>query len=55
MASIVGPRTERFRIYHDHERIGSELASAVGSDIETVDLIAERGPAYETLRLCDHA
>ncbi len=55
VASIVGPRTERFRIYHDHERIGSELAAAAGSDAETVELIAERGPAFETLKLCDHA
>jgi hypothetical protein len=55
VASIVGARTERFRIYHDHERIGSELAAAAGSDAETVDLIAERGPAYETLHLCDRA
>ncbi len=55
VASVVGGRTERFRIYHDHERIGSELAAAAGSDPETVDLIAERGPAYDTLRNCDRA
>ena len=40
-------RTRRFRLYHDHERIGSELAEAAGSDPATVDLIAERGPALE--------
>lgn len=55
VASIVGARTDRFRSYHDHERIGAELAAAVGSDPATVALIAEQGPAYETLRACDRA
>ncbi|MDW3213135.1 MAG: hypothetical protein R8G01_04000 [Ilumatobacteraceae bacterium] len=55
VASVVGPRTERFRIYHDHERIGSDLAAAAGSDPATVELIDERGPAYDTLQRCDRA
>lgn len=55
VASIVGPRTERFRIYHDHEHVGSLLAEAAGSDPATVELIDERGPAYATLRACDRA
>lgn len=55
VASVVGPRTERFRTYHDHERIGSELAAGVGSDPATIELIDERGPAYATLKLCDRA
>ena len=55
VASVVGGRTERFRCYQDHERIGSELAEAAGSEPDTVDLIAERGPAFETLHACDHA
>lgn len=55
VASVVGARTERFRLYHDHEHIGSELAEAAGSDPATVELIDERGPAYEVLRQCDHA
>lgn len=54
-ASVVGGRTERFRSYHDHERIGSELAAAAGSEEATVELIDERGPAYPTLRACDRA
>ncbi|MAT05563.1 MAG: hypothetical protein CL424_11030 [Acidimicrobiaceae bacterium] len=54
-ASVVGGRTERFRCYQDHERIGAELAATVGSDPATVDLIAERGPAFETLHACDRA
>lgn len=55
VATLVGPRTARFAAYHDHERIGSELAAAAGSDRETVELIAERGPAYEALHQSDHA
>lgn len=55
VASLVGPRTERFRAYHDHEHIGAVLAAANGSDEATVELIDERGPAYETLRTCDRA
>lgn len=55
LASVVGPRTDRFRRYHDHERIGARLADAAGSDPVTVELIDERGRAFETLRSCDHA
>lgn len=55
VASIVGGRTERFRIYHDHERLGAELAHAAGSDPATVELIDERGPAYDVLQECDRA
>lgn len=55
VASVVGGRTERFRVYQDHERIGSVLAEQAGSDPTTVELIAERGPAYAALRESDRA
>lgn len=55
VASVVGPRTDRFRRYHDHERLGSLLAEEAGSDAATVELIGERGPAYDTLQRCDRA
>lgn len=55
VASVVGRRTERFRRYHDHEHIGAMLAEAVGSDPVTVELVDERGPAFDTLKLCDRA
>lgn len=54
-ASLVGRRGRRFTLYHDHEQIGAELAARAGSDPATVDLIAERGPAYDTLQSCDRA
>ena len=31
------------------------MAQAAGSEPATVDLIAERGPAYATLKECDRA
>ncbi len=55
LASIVGPRTERFRLYHDHERIGARLAEQAGSDAATVELIDERGAVYQILKSCDRA
>lgn len=55
LASLVGGRTERFRRYHDHEAIGARLAAAAGSTEATVELIDERGPAYDVLRECDRA
>jgi hypothetical protein len=54
-ATLVGPRTERFAAYRDHEEIGARMAAAVGSDPATVELIAGRGPAREDLLFSDHA
>jgi hypothetical protein len=54
-ATIVGPRTTRFAAYHDHEAIGSRMATAAGSDPITAELIAGEGPAYEALKASDHA
>jgi hypothetical protein len=53
MATVVGPRTERFRRYHDHEAIGAEMAAAAGSDPVTVALIRGEGPAAHDLRSAD--
>jgi hypothetical protein len=55
VATVVGPRTRSFVAYHDHEAIGAAMAEAVGSDPATVDLIAQRGPAFEALNSSDHA
>jgi len=54
-ATVVGPHGRRFRAYHDHEEIGAAMAEAAGSDPATVELIAGRGPAFVTLKACDHA
>ncbi len=54
-ATLVGPRTASFRAYHDHEEIGAAMAQAAGSTPATVDLIAQRGPAFAALNRSDHA
>jgi len=55
VATIVGPRTERFAAYHDHEAIGARMAAEVGSEPVTVELIAGDGPAFPALHSSDHA
>jgi hypothetical protein len=52
-ATLVGPRTERFRAYHDHEAIGARLAAAAGSDPVTIAVIEGTGPAASDLRAAD--
>lgn len=54
-ATLVGPMTESFASYHDHEEIGAAMAERAGSEPRTVELIAQRGPAYAALEACDHA
>ncbi len=54
-ATVVGGRTAAFRAYHDHEAIGAAMAQAAGSDPSTVELIAQRGPAFGSLESSDHA
>ncbi|MEL6893680.1 MAG: HD domain-containing protein [Actinomycetota bacterium] len=54
-ATVVGARfSERFRVYQDHEAVGARLAAAVGSDPATVELIDERGPAFDDLERSDY-
>lgn len=54
-ATLFGGRTASFRAYHDHEAIGAEMAKAAGSEHDTVELIAQRGPAFDALSASDHA
>lgn len=53
VATLVGPRTKRFRAYHLHEEIGARMASLAGSDPASVELIAGSGPAFDDLESCD--
>lgn len=55
VATFVGPRGRSFSSYHDHEDIGAEMARLAGSDSATVELIAQRGPAFDALQASDHA
>ncbi|NDC46896.1 MAG: hypothetical protein EBZ68_04880, partial [Actinobacteria bacterium] len=42
-ATLLGPRTGRFRAYHEHEARGAALLQAAGSDAVTVALVAGQG------------
>jgi hypothetical protein len=53
IATIVGPRTKRFRTYHDHEEIGARWLEERGSSPVTVALIRRQGPAAADLEAAD--
>jgi hypothetical protein len=53
VATIVGPRTARFRSYHDHERIGMEMLADAGSAIATIELVRGQGRAAAALHAAD--
>ncbi len=53
-ATIIGPRTKRWRRYHDHEAIGAELLTAHGGSPATVELVLRRGPAAKALERADN-
>jgi hypothetical protein len=42
-ATVIGPRTKAFRAYREHERIGSRMLAAAGSDPQTVSLVRGEG------------
>lgn len=52
-ATLAGPRSPRFRTYHDHERLGAEWLAAAGSAPETVALVLREGPAATALEQAD--
>jgi hypothetical protein len=54
VATVVGPRTARFKRYHDHEQIGADMLLACGSSVVTIDLLRGRGRAAEALAGADH-
>ena len=54
VATAVGPRTRRFRQYHDHERLGVDLLVAAGSTTSTIELARGAGAHTAALRAADH-
>jgi len=54
VATVVGPRTDRFRRYHDHEQLGAEMLIAAGSAEVTVDLLRGTGRASSALMAADN-
>ena len=55
VATLMGPRTERFALYHDHEAIGAQMVLVAGGEAATVELVAGHGPAFADLDASDHA
>jgi hypothetical protein len=53
VATVVGPRTKRLRVYHDHEAVGAAMAEAAGSDPVTLALVGGDGPAAGDLQAAD--
>jgi predicted HD phosphohydrolase len=54
-ATLVGARTDRFRLYHAHEMVGAQLLRRAGSSAVTVELVEGGGPAAPYLRAADDA
>ncbi len=54
LATLVGPRNDRFRRYHDHEPLGAEMLTAAGSSSVTIELAQGRGPRSAQLRRADN-
>jgi hypothetical protein len=52
-ATVIGPRTRRFRTYHDHEAIGARWLEEQGSSPGTVELVRRQGPAAAALCRAD--
>jgi len=48
-ATVVGPRTKRFRLYYDHESIGADMLTAAGSAPTTIYLLIGIGRAAPAL------
>lgn len=53
VATVVGPRTDRFRCYHDHERVGADLLAEIGTEPRVVELVAGGGPFADDLEASD--
>jgi putative nucleotidyltransferase with HDIG domain len=39
VATVVGPRTRRFALYHQHEEIGADMLRNAGSDSEVIAIV----------------
>lgn len=53
LATVFGPRTQRFRQYHDHEALGRELLLEANSDPLTIATACAVGFWGERLRQAD--
>ena len=54
LATVIGPRTDVFRRYHEHDRLGAEMLAAAGSEVVTIELAHGRGHRAQALRQADN-
>ncbi len=54
VATVVGPRTQRFRQYHDHEDLGVSMLRAAGSDPATIAVLVGDAPEAAVLLAADN-
>ena len=57
-AKVVGPRTRKFKLYHDHEEIGADMLRKAGSSQLTITMIdgsCERLELLSQLLAADNA
>ena len=56
VATIVGPRTNQFALYHQHETIGAELLRRAGSHTEVIAVVNQTctADAVEAFRAADN-
>jgi hypothetical protein len=52
-ATVIGPRTDRFRLYRAHELVGAQMLRRAGSSGVTIELVQGGGPAASALRAAD--
>lgn len=43
LATLLGPRTDRWALYREHERLGAALCAAMGTDPATLALVSGGG------------
>ena len=54
LATVLGPRTDRWRRYHDHERIGAQLGRDAGSTTTTLEILTDPDhPVARIIRMAD--
>lgn len=56
LATLIGPRTRRFALYHEHEAIGARMLRDCGSSEDAIGILESRGrpDAIAAYRMADH-
>ena len=52
VATVVGPRTRRFALYHQHEEIGADMLRQLGSHTEVIAIVNQTCNADAAAAFC---